>query len=589
MLLVFPLAATTISPYPNLGEMALASEAVVLAQVERNYTIEENGMSRYRSWLRVVSSIKGELDEGDSFALQNYHTRIGELERTIWGDIELLEDGTYLLFLSELYSGVWQATMLSYGALELQKREGIEVLVPFDLGQEVHLHVQEGQVPPEPLGVYFKDRLLNSLKSIVRGTAQWNRELVLTHYTPNQFTNHGRGTEPPHCTFLSSGADPARWENIESTAIPVRYAAAGASDCASAGTEVGDAISTIAGSYLGVNLSNAGTHSYVPSCSGGEGATDSEFTTWVNTNLGGSQHILVQFDDPCSEIADLSGCNGTLAIGGLYWFGSTYTNNGMTWRRAAYGYVVFNNGTGTCNCSSSNYEIIMTHELTHTLNIGHIEEVDGMANMNPNCCITIQPLDVECLDFIYPPSFVPVELRSFTGQKDKETVQLKWISETEVDNDFYELERLNRDGKFESIYRTNGVGTTYDPQSYNFTDYKPLLGTNTYRLSQTDFDGTRKELGIVGVEFYGKGGLTVELSPNPIAEQGANIYVYSPEDRTAQLSISSLAGQRLVDQQVQLARGINYPDIDFNKLPAGIYLLQLSQGDEQRVVRFVKD
>ena len=133
------------------------------------------------------------------------------------------------------------------------------------------------------------------------------------------------------------------------------------------------------------------------------------------------------------------------------------------------------------------------------------------------------------------------------------------------------------------------MGTSYTRQSYDFTDEAPLLGTNTYRLSQTDFDGSRQELGVLSFEFYGKGELNVELSPNPIAEQGANIYIYSPSDITAQLTVSSLAGQRLIDQQVQLSDGINQPFVDFSQLPAGVYLLQISHRNEQQVIRFVKD
>ncbi|MEL6656024.1 MAG: T9SS type A sorting domain-containing protein [Bacteroidota bacterium] len=589
LLCTLQLNATTISPYPNLGEMAKASQMVVLAQVERNFTVEENEMIRYRSLLRIIDPIKGDIAEGETLVVQNYHLQIGELERTIWGDLELLEEGTYLLFLQELQTDVWQASMLSYGALELHIRNGVEVLVPFDLGKEVHINVQEGQEAPEPLGVYYKDRLVNSLTTIVQGRTSWDRTAVLTGYHPHHFISNGRGTPPGHCTFLS-GEDYARWENIEVSGKPVYCAQAGASDCPSAATEFNNAVNVINANYLGVTLNNSGTHSYVPTCSGGEGATDSEFTNWVNNNLGGSQHILVQFDDPCSEITDLTGCNGTLAIGGLYWFGSTYTFNSMTWRRAAYGYVVFNNGTGTCKCSVGNeYEQIMTHELSHTLNIGHIETSDGIANMNPSCCTGIQNLDIECLDFIYLPSAVPVELSSFTGQKDQKHIQLKWITDTEIDNDFYELERLNRQGKFEVIYRTNGMGTSYTRQSYGFTDKSPLLGTNTYRLSQTDFDGTREELGVLSFEFYGKGELTLELSPNPVAEQGANLYVYSPEDMTAQLTVSSLSGQRVIDQQVQLGNGVNQPTLDFGQLPAGVYLLQISHRNERRVLRFVKD
>ena len=152
--------------------------------------------------------------------------------------------------------------------------------------------------------------------------------------------------------------------------------------------------------YTGINLSDGGTHSFNPSCAG-QGATDNEFTTWVNSNLG-ARSLVIQFDDPCSEIADLSGCSGTLAIGGLYWSSATHLWCGFTWRNALFGYVIINNGTGACQCDgSTDYDVMVTHEMTHSLNVGHISSGSGAANMNPSCCNAIQTLDIECLDYMY--------------------------------------------------------------------------------------------------------------------------------------------------------------------------------------------
>ncbi len=587
LLFLLPLAnyATTISPFPNLGEMAKASDAVVLAKVLRNYTVQDGGNERFRSRLQVVQYIKGAVALGQQFSIENYHLKIGDMERMIWGDLELEEGKTYLLFLDHIGTDLYRAQMLSYGALQEVEHQGKKLLVPFDLGREVHFHYSPGQTPAENLAVYEEASFIPMLQNVVQNTGAWDRSKTATDLAPEAFEAGFRGTPPGHCTFLSS-TPYARWSDFENTSLPVRYHQDGDPGCATTAAEVAAAIGNVVGSYGGVNLSNAGTHSFAPSCSMGEGANDNEFTTWVSTNLGGTRHLLIQFDDPCSEITDLSGCSGTLAIGGLYWFSSTHMADGMSWRNAAYGYVVVNNGTGACQCGSTDYEIMLTHELTHSLNIGHIASGTGAANMNPSCCNSISSLDIDCLDFIYAPAAVPVEILDFRGTLQEKEITLDWSTASESNNDFFLLERRNAQGKFEVLTKMPSQGNSVFTQAYNFIDQQPLVGTNYYRLSQTDLDGSQKELQTIAIDYFDR--LSVGISPNPLDGNLLQTQITSEENGRAQLRVMDLTGQ-LKDQRVMdVERGVSQVEWALENLAPGVYFLEVQFNDQRQIVKFVR-
>jgi len=579
--------ATTISPFPNLGEMAKATPTVVLAHALRNFPTDINGTTRYRTSLEVLESVKGEMLIGDYFVVQNYRATQGDLERAVWGDLELEEGKTYLLFLSPLGGDLWQTTMLSYAAFEQHERLGQQVLVPFDMGNEVHFHIREGQAQPEPLAVYGQDELLAMLRHVIVSGEGWDKEKVATPHSPDSFEAGFRGVPPGHCTYLSS-TPYARWPNFDTTPLPVLYAAGGDSGCPGAATEIGAAVGAINSSYAGVNLSVTGTHAFVPTCAGGEGANDTEYTNWVSSNLGGTRFHLIQFDDPCNEIPDLVGCNGTLAFGGLYWFSSTHMADGMSWRNAAYGYVVVNNDTGGCQCTGgTDYQVMMTHELTHSLNIGHIGTGSGMANMNPSCCENISALDIQCLDFIYAPASVPVEVIDFSGEAKEKSIALDWSTASETNNDFFLLEKRNRDGSYSMVAKVQGAGNSFKELAYQHIDHKPDVGTNYYRLSQTDFNGEQEKIKEIAVDYFSE--WAIDIRPNPLS--GDVLQVQSLTDKKGALNIEifDLTGKTVYQSEDKIAIGKQSSDLDLSDLPSGLYIFKATQNNQVRTLRFVKN
>jgi hypothetical protein len=87
---------------------------------------------------------------------------------------------------------------------------------------------------------------------------------------------------------------------------------------------------------------------------------------------------IVLFGDPYGDIADPSGCSGTLAIGG-YWRSGTLsgTVNNVSFYPALRLYVIFNNQFECFLGNADNLAEVATHELGHGLGFGHSAVADA--------------------------------------------------------------------------------------------------------------------------------------------------------------------------------------------------------------------
>ncbi len=178
---------------------------------------------------------------------------------------------------------------------------------------------------------------------------------------------------------------------------------------------------------------------------------------------------------------------------------------------------------------------------------------------------------------------LPTELLSFSGRHENAVNVLEWTTASEVNNDFFSIER-SADGKtFDNIGTVKASGISSAGGSYRFTDLHPFPSVTYYTLRQTDFYGHYSYSRIISVSS-GKDA-AVFVYPNP---SGAFIFVdagNSPADAVYEASITDIAGKVVCENRIQ----VHAAKIDVSFLPGGMYFLQLSSGSQQSRFKFVKE
>lgn len=86
---------------------------------------------------------------------------------------------------------------------------------------------------------------------------------------------------------------------------------------------------------------------------------------------------------------------------------------------------------------------------------------------------------------------LPVEWLDFQAAlvNDDRHTRCTWQTATELNNDYFTVERSLDGLVWEGLGQVQGAGTTHDPQGYEWLDRHPYEGVSYYRIAQTDYNG----------------------------------------------------------------------------------------------------
>jgi hypothetical protein len=198
-------------------------------------------------------------------------------------------------------------------------------------------------------------------------------------------------------------------------------------------------------------------------------------------------------------------------------------------------------------------------------------------SVTSNMITTFSPITFGSLSVALNP--LPIELVNFTATPFENSVHLNWTTASELNNDYFTVER-SVDGESFSVIgdKIKGAGTTNQARSYNLVDQNPLNGTAYYRLKQTDFDGTFSFSKIISVTYDGPVFPVMNLYPNPTKGNFITIKIEGLKNmETVPVVIYDQVGKAWmskvlsVDQNTQSASD----DLVFDKkLPKGMYLVK---------------
>ncbi|NWF49673.1 MAG: T9SS type A sorting domain-containing protein, partial [Ignavibacteriaceae bacterium] len=179
---------------------------------------------------------------------------------------------------------------------------------------------------------------------------------------------------------------------------------------------------------------------------------------------------------------------------------------------------------------------------------------------------------------------LPVELNSFTASVIGSKVELKWQTETEVNNYGFEIQKSesgNRDSQeWQTIDFIEGFGNSNSPKDYSFTDDLTLDNNRNltlfYRLKQIDNDGTFTYSEEIKVELLLLNGFDLEQNyPNPFNPSTVIRYAI-PQSGNVKLSVYNILGQEVkVLTEGYKEAGSYEVTFDGEGLGSGLYIYKL--------------
>ena len=165
---------------------------------------------------------------------------------------------------------------------------------------------------------------------------------------------------------------------------------------------------------------------------------------------------------------------------------------------------------------------------------------------------------------------LPIELLDFNAQLENDIVQLKWETTTEINNDYFTIERSADGFDFETITQVKGAGNSSSNSNYSTIDPSPLTGISYYRLKQTDFNGDYTYSSIVSVT-YNQDDYSFSIYPNPNKGDLINLSINGYEQNLKAV-ITNISGQTLYSEVLNSNQKTIKPS---EKLSKGIYFISI--------------
>ena len=183
---------------------------------------------------------------------------------------------------------------------------------------------------------------------------------------------------------------------------------------------------------------------------------------------------------------------------------------------------------------------------------------------------------------------LPVDLLSFNANADGTSVDIDWIVESQINNDYYIIENSLDCYEWKEVNRVEGDGNCNTPKFYTLKDYSPHIGLSYYRLTQVDYDGKLETFYPVSVEVENEKTIGLNIRPNPAIDYIELEMDYSLDPLiNHNVQIFDMNGNRVYKKH--FIGEIHDFQINIEKFNKGAYILKSKSDNVNAVGKFVKE
>ncbi|MBD80824.1 MAG: hypothetical protein CL840_18050 [Crocinitomicaceae bacterium] len=168
---------------------------------------------------------------------------------------------------------------------------------------------------------------------------------------------------------------------------------------------------------------------------------------------------------------------------------------------------------------------------------------------------------------------LPVDLLYFNGHKSEEGNLLTWATSSELNSDYFEVEKMSDKGEFMGIGQVGAKGNSNSLSNYEFVDYMGNNSDYSYRLKQVDFNGEVHYSRIIHVQGDQSKSKGISVIGND-----QNIWINNlPPDKVI-ISIINASGHTLNSKAYTGSSSVLFPTAE---LASGLYIVKISNSQEE--------
>ncbi len=185
---------------------------------------------------------------------------------------------------------------------------------------------------------------------------------------------------------------------------------------------------------------------------------------------------------------------------------------------------------------------------------------------------------------------LPVVLTRFVATREGRDAVLDWNTASEQNSLGFEVQVSLNGQQFRKLGFVPGAGNTSVPQAYSFRDRETgKAALRYYRLRQLDQDGSESFAPVQALNFGTAAETSVlTVAPNPFGTQFV-LTVTRPAAAAAHLTLTDATGRTVRQLPVQLNAGRTLVELSaLDELPTGLYLLNLTSGNQVQHLKVVK-
>lgn len=174
---------------------------------------------------------------------------------------------------------------------------------------------------------------------------------------------------------------------------------------------------------------------------------------------------------------------------------------------------------------------------------------------------------------------LPITLLYFNGLNEHSYNSFSWSTATEINNDYFTLEKATDAVNFRAVVKTNGAGNSNAPLIYSIIDYYPTEGLSYYRLKQTDFNGGYTYSKLVAIDVPSQLSGSFNIYPNPFSTSATIFTNDVSQLKNVELRIYNNLGEKVM-VKIITAPSTTFDTKDFL---SGIYFYQLT--DNHKIIQ----